>query len=95
MEFFAVWSTKIFLQTERVPRWIFYMLSGSVASVVLGLLHRGDKTKTQRQALQKAKLAQEESKKQEELDKTAVKQDDEKKGSKGRSGGAKLRKQRK
>jgi len=39
MEFMAIWFTKIYDWVVLVPRWMLLFASGSVASVVIGLLH--------------------------------------------------------
>ncbi|KAJ6536732.1 hypothetical protein DFH09DRAFT_1178621 [Mycena vulgaris] len=39
LEWFAVWMTKIYLLTVRVPRWLMLLVSGSIASFAINLLH--------------------------------------------------------
>ena len=39
MEFMAVWFTKIYNWVVIVPKWMLLFASGSVASLVIGLLH--------------------------------------------------------
>ncbi|KDR84092.1 hypothetical protein GALMADRAFT_55661 [Galerina marginata CBS 339.88] len=43
MEFMAVWFTKIYDVVVHVPRWLMMLLSGGLASIVIGLLHRPSK----------------------------------------------------
>ncbi|KAF8165687.1 hypothetical protein B0H34DRAFT_690040 [Crassisporium funariophilum] len=40
MEFFAVWMTKLYNLAVVVPRWLLVLVSGSLASVIIGLLHK-------------------------------------------------------
>ena len=42
MDFFALWMTKAYNMTVIIPKWLLYILSGSVASFVLSFLHKGD-----------------------------------------------------
>ncbi|KAJ7098657.1 hypothetical protein B0H15DRAFT_878463 [Mycena belliarum] len=39
LEWFAVWMTKLYLITIRVPRWIMLLVSGSIASFAINLFH--------------------------------------------------------
>jgi len=39
LEFFAVWMAEIYRVTVRVPRWVMILVSGSVASFAINLLH--------------------------------------------------------
>lgn len=43
MEFIAVWMAKGYHWFNQVPRFIFLMATGGITSLLLGLLHRGDK----------------------------------------------------
>ncbi|KAJ4479017.1 hypothetical protein J3R30DRAFT_3473334 [Lentinula aciculospora] len=43
LHYFSLVLTKIYNVTIKVPRWILYILSGSVASFVIQLLHRPSK----------------------------------------------------
>ncbi|KAF8645480.1 hypothetical protein AX16_007765 [Volvariella volvacea WC 439] len=50
MDFLATWLTKIYNITILVPRWVLFLVSGSIGSLVIGLMHRGggdDAKKTQ------------------------------------------------
>lgn len=42
MDFYALWMTRIYGVTVVMPRWLLFILSGTVASFVINLLHRGD-----------------------------------------------------
>ncbi|KAF7352317.1 hypothetical protein MVEN_01195400 [Mycena venus] len=39
LEYFAIWMTKMYLVVVRVPRWIMFLISGSVASFAINLFH--------------------------------------------------------
>ncbi|KAJ7771008.1 hypothetical protein DFH07DRAFT_879541 [Mycena maculata] len=39
LEFVAIWMTKLYLLTIRVPRWIMLLVSGSIASFAINLFH--------------------------------------------------------
>jgi hypothetical protein len=39
LEYFAIWMTKLYLLTIRVPRWIMLLISGSIASFAINLFH--------------------------------------------------------
>lgn len=45
MEFQAKWFTIIYNYVVLVPKWALLFLSGSLASVVIGLMHKGDAKK--------------------------------------------------
>ena len=40
MDFFAVWLTRIYNVTLLIPRWMLVFASGTLASVIIGLLHK-------------------------------------------------------
>ncbi|EAU84393.1 hypothetical protein CC1G_01389 [Coprinopsis cinerea okayama7 len=44
LDLFAVWMTKAYNITTKVPRWILFILSGGLASTVLSFLHKPSKT---------------------------------------------------
>ncbi|KAJ7181643.1 hypothetical protein C8R43DRAFT_969771 [Mycena crocata] len=39
LEYFAIWMTKVYLLTIRVPRWVMLLVSGSIASFAINLFH--------------------------------------------------------
>jgi len=43
MDFFAIWMTKIYNVLVLIPKWLMFLLSGGVASLVLSLMHRPSK----------------------------------------------------
>lgn len=46
LEYFAIWMTKLYLLTIRVPRWIMLLVSGSIASFAINLFHGWGAKKT-------------------------------------------------
>lgn len=44
LDFLAVWMTKIYAVTSRLPKWVLFIFSGSIASFFLSFLHRNDPT---------------------------------------------------
>jgi len=45
LDFFAIWLTKIYNVTMLVPRWMFVFASGTLASLIIGALHKPSKAK--------------------------------------------------
>ncbi|KAJ3516144.1 hypothetical protein NLJ89_g1300 [Agrocybe chaxingu] len=45
MDFLATWLTKIYNIVVLVPKWVLLLASGSLASVIIGLLHRPSQKK--------------------------------------------------
>ena len=40
LDFFAVWLTKIYNVTLLIPRWLLVFGSGTIASLLVGFLHK-------------------------------------------------------
>ena len=40
LDFFAVWLTEIYNVTILIPRWILVFGSGTIASLLIGFLHK-------------------------------------------------------
>ena len=40
LDFFAVWLTKIYNVTLLIPRWLLVFVSGTIASLLIGFLHK-------------------------------------------------------
>jgi len=40
MELLALVLTKIYNVTVKIPRWLLFVISGGIGSVIIGLLHR-------------------------------------------------------
>lgn len=40
MDFFAVWLTKIYNAMILIPRWLLFVISGSIASIAINFLHK-------------------------------------------------------
>ncbi|KAJ7579751.1 hypothetical protein C8J56DRAFT_834456 [Mycena floridula] len=43
LHFYATWMAKLYEFTVWIPRWLLYIISGSMASVVINFMHRGDR----------------------------------------------------
>lgn len=43
MDFLAVWFTKIYNVAVRIPKWILLLVTGSIGSLLIGLLHKPSK----------------------------------------------------
>ncbi|KAF9061072.1 hypothetical protein BDP27DRAFT_1385431 [Rhodocollybia butyracea] len=54
LHYLALILTKIYVLVVRVPRWLLYVLSGSVASFLIQILHRPSKNKPQPQKVAEA-----------------------------------------
>jgi hypothetical protein len=57
MDFLAIWMTRIYNTVILIPRWLLFVLSGSVASVAINLLHRGSAKKTPSPKQEKPKVS--------------------------------------
>lgn len=52
MDFLAIWLTRIYNVTVKLPKWLLFIISGSIASFAINLMHRPSKsTKKQEQKL--------------------------------------------
>lgn len=56
MDYLAICLTKIYNATVLLPRWLLYMISGGLASIMIGVLHR-DSPKAPRQQTETPKVA--------------------------------------
>ena len=59
MDHFAIVLTKIYNWTVVVPRWILLLLSGTVGSILVNLMHKPGKQTAQAIEAQKRSQAQE------------------------------------
>lgn len=57
MDFLAVWLTRIYNAVILVPRWLLFVLSGSVASVVINFLHKSSAPKASPQTQEKPRVS--------------------------------------
>ncbi|PFH50138.1 hypothetical protein AMATHDRAFT_61595 [Amanita thiersii Skay4041] len=52
LHFIATWMTTIYNLVASIPRWLFYILSGGLASLILNILHRKQPAPRQQQQQQ-------------------------------------------
>ncbi|KAF8638534.1 hypothetical protein AX17_002077 [Amanita inopinata Kibby_2008] len=55
LDAFATWMTKIYNQTSKMPRWLLFIISGGIASILLNLMHRSSTPNNSRVPVQTAK----------------------------------------
>ena len=76
MHYIAVGFTEMYKVTRTLPRWLLYIITGAIGSIVVQFLHRGETKKLEEKARRKAEaelLAKEAAEKKAQEDKESEK----------------------